>query len=739
MKTETITKTKLQRWLTAMIVAASLFVAAGLCHAQAPIVYNFASDLQGWSDNAGSTNANIVTWNPTGGSTGGGCMQIVNTNGIEMDPWVTLPGTLNQLEYQSVSLHMKVDSSSPKTGSFGSGGYGNLQAVFRDGSYSWDGIWNGAIYPPAANGWVTYNFTIAQPYKTAEQYLQFQLQANAGWKYPSPGPVTVYIDNVTITPLLNPWLIDAFTSDTSTSYSEETWTGAPTSISLNNSQDAGGGHNPAGALEVDYNWPVGPATFGQNWVIKSQGLDPSRYCYFELDVKVDPSSTRSADGTYGALSIEIRDGPTYGDTLCFPTSTALDSSFSNQWKHLKLALPILGGAGYPVTNSPAFDIIVRGSFTGPEKIYYDNITLSEPTNAPRIEALLPGSPGGVSINVDADGTANQYDQEGFSSPTADNNAMNFFWINQTPATYSITITNFPPQPAPYGSTTNPPISVGAGFDAHIYLVNGDSITANGNVGSWDYNQGYSGIPYNALDYVGLRVQNVGITNVVTYTTNASIITTNHHYSLASGVVAVLEWKTNAPSSNATNFIRFAFPAMASANGTWSLSFSDNTHGSIVAADNSVHNFTLPDLSGNFLPGTSLVQFGVAKNDALNNGANNNLSVLLSHVSVGTSAGTIYDDSFNGPGLTGKYLWRVASYYLDTANRVSWQPNNTAYWLVWGNPYQGYSPQSAANAAGPWGDAGVTYSYTDLSGTNHLGAIPAPSLPAGNTGFFRLTK
>jgi hypothetical protein len=34
---------------------------------------------------------------------------------------------------------------------------------------------------------------------------------------------------------------------------------------------------------------------------------------------------------------------------------------------------------------------------------------------------------------------------------------------------------------------------------------------------------------------------------------------------------------------------------------------------------------------------------------------------------------------------------------------------------------------------------VTNSYVDGTGTNTLGAIPAASLPAGNAGFFQLTK
>lgn len=706
-----------QRWIPSLITAAVLAASAGMCLAQSPVVYDFASDLQGWSGNEPTGMAATYTWNPTNSSTGGGCMQIDfdGTTTTEIDPWVTLSPTLNQAQYLSVSVHMKVDTASGTTGTLGSGGYGNLQAVFRDASFSWDSLWYGALFPPAANDWVTYTFVIAQPYKSAEQYLQFQLQGNSSTGYNAP--VTVYIDNITITPVPNPWVMDAFTNDTSANYTEENWTGISETSSLNTSEDAGGGLTPAGALQMDIAFPVAAqwAAWGQSWVLRAQPCDPTRYAYFECDVKVDAAnSTPFSDGSYGSLTIALRDTPSYfGPYACSPGSISLDSSYTS-WKHLKLALPAGGGSGDPITNSPAYDIELSGNYMGPVRLYFDNITLSSPVNQPVITGLTPATTGGVKISVDGNGTQNQYDQEGFTSPAPDNDAANFFWMGQTPASYSFTLTNFP-SPA-----------VAPGFDAHIYVVNGDSITANGNVGSWSYNQTYSGVPYNALDYAGLRIQN----------------STNN-----TGVVAIFEWKTNAPSSNATNATRFELPQYATADGTWTLNFSDNTHATLVGPDGSAAgSITLPDFStdpnynANFSPATSLVQFGVAKNDAGNTGVNNNRSVTFTHVLVTNSvAGTVYDDTFDGVGLGAKYAWQVAEYYQFSANRVLWMPYGTAWWLQWGIPSTGYSVESAASVNGPWNDAGVTYIYTDTTGTNVFGAVPSASLPAGNNGFFRLKK
>ena len=167
------------------------------------------------------------------------------------------------------------------------------------------------------------------------------------------------------------------------------------------------------------------------------------------------------------------------------------------------------------------------------------------------------TPGGEKIFLDADGTANLNDQEGITTPSATNAVTDFFWINQTPAAYSFTLTKFPTPAASFGGSTNNPGPVGAGYDAHIYLCNGDSITAFAN--DFGYNQTYSGAPYNMVDYLGLDVQNASVTNLTTYTTNNSVITTNISYGLGSGVVAFVNWKTNSPNANATNQIVFNFP------------------------------------------------------------------------------------------------------------------------------------------------------------------------------------
>ena len=104
------------------------------------------------------------------------------------------------------------------------------------------------------------------------------------------------------------------------------------------------------------------------------------------------------------------------------------------------------------------------------------------------------------------------------------------------------------------------------------------------------------------------------------------------------------------------------------------------------------------------------------------------------------AGTLYNDGFNGPGLTANNGWQVAEYYLFPADRAIWQPYGTAYWIEWNTTASGWGVQSSSSILSGWAGAGVTYTYADpATGTNTLGAIPAASLPAGNAAFFRLAK
>lgn len=691
------TTLKLARWIYPTVAVMVLVFLANTSRAASPIVYNFTSDLQGWAGNEPSPMAATYTWNPTNSSTGGGCMQVVfdGVTTTEMDPWVTLPAPLNQALYLGVTVDMKIDANSGTTGNNGSGGYGNLQIAFRNASYSWDSVWYGAIYPPAANGYVTYQFIIQNPYKPAEQYLQIQLQGSAGYS----GAVTAYVDNVTITPLPNPWLLTAFTNNAVIGSQWDPTEDAPFYNPITHSGPTN--ITPPGSWELQI---TDPGNYGSwNQYNMPSPFDTTRFQNIGFDVYLDGTS----GNTYGGVQMFL-----FQNGYASPQAIgafSFNASMVGKWTHFDYP-----SAAQGITACPSF--VFQGTpgsdgGTNTTTFHIDNIVLWSPATIPSITSISPGTTAGVKISVDADGTNNQNDQEGFTSPHANNEAQDLFWLNQTPATYSFTISNFP-SPA-----------VAPGFDAHVYIVNGDTINS-GTTGGFTYNETYSGVNWNAYDLMLLQVQNG---------TNG-------------GVICNLMWKTNAPDSNATNGVFCTLGSATSANGVWALNFTDNTDGNITFNGTVVTNFTLPaflndtNYTANFTPGTSWVDFGVYKHDINNTGVNNNQSAVFTQVLVTNSTlGVVYNDTFPGPGLMGTYAWQVAEYYQYAANRVSWQPPGTAYWLVWDTSASSWTAQSSSNIVSGWGNAGLSYSYVDTTGTNTWGAVPQTNLPAGNAAFFRLAS
>ncbi len=166
--------TKIQRWIPSLITAVAMAGSASFCHAQSPINISFDTGVPSAFYDGGPAGA-TYTWNATGGPNGFGCEQVVidGTTTTEIDPAFNVSFTSGQ--YLQVTFQMKIDASSGTTGTGGSGGYGNLQMSLRDSSYSWTGVGYATIYPPAANGWVTYTYAIPSP-SFSVAHLQFQLQ-----------------------------------------------------------------------------------------------------------------------------------------------------------------------------------------------------------------------------------------------------------------------------------------------------------------------------------------------------------------------------------------------------------------------------------------------------------------------------------------------------------------------------------------------------------------------------------
>ena len=151
-----------------------------------------------------------------------------------------------------------------------------------------------------------------------------------------------------------------------------------------------------------------------------------------------------------------------------------------------------------------------GNFTNTLSFNVDNIYLEPSTNAPPLPpptmALEKAGPSGVEIIMD--GTGDQWQRNGISTPSG---GGPYLWTSQGsyPVTYSCTITNFPD------------IATHLGFEAHMYLVNGDTAPSGSE----------------------LAAPRIGACRTSSSSGSRTAPPT---------LLAQIQWKTNYPNANATN-------------------------------------------------------------------------------------------------------------------------------------------------------------------------------------------
>jgi hypothetical protein len=433
-------------------------------------------------------------------------------------------------------------------------------------------------------------------------------------------------------------------------------------------------------------------------------IDLTKYTRLHFSVKVDPSSSRLSGwgaGAFGNMRPHIRTADWGNDKNLGSDgggSQWLGTDVYGQWVDYAYNIDqtldnlatrqAMGVWGFDIWSGWGSCAEPVGH-TNTVTFWIDNIWFEAETNSapppPPTMALSKAGPPGVQITMDD--KASQWQRQAISTPL---DGGPYLWTSQGsyPVTYSFTIVDFP------DAVQHP------GFEAHMYLVNGDTGSGSQVSGSPDWD-----VP----DIFILRVENTA----------------------AGGATAQIQWKTNYPSANATNI-----PVVVDATsvvGTWSVTFTDSTHGSLAGPGITATNFTLPEdaVLNNFSPAASYLQFGVFKNDGANDGHNNNASGTISHVKF-TGAAAAFEDDFNGATLTNKYAWRKTS-----ESSVQHIPPGTAWIVDWTVPASGFNALVAPAIAGPWTPATLTRTYQS-AGAMH-GIVAQSALPAGNAAFFQLVK
>jgi len=422
-------------------------------------------------------------------------------------------------------------------------------------------------------------------------------------------------------------------------------------------------------------------------------FDGSQYTSIEFDFKFDTTSTMTPDGN---RHLEVG----FDQQYVFVHMTNLDLSSGSalsdgNWHHV--IVPVTTAAFTAAGKNPANCYGVSryawnpGGTSGTMKYWMANVKL--------VAAIVPFAPPTLSISTPAKGLhfvqgsiSGQYDRQNIITANGANSTANYSWAGVAtgghPVTYSFTVSQF----------TAP------GENFHIFLY---STAGAGGASAPDYNQ----------------------PNVV----ELQIAPTANN---TEAVVSVF-WKTNLPSSGfpSTNTtLDVTNPVLV---GTWSLQFTSDTGGNVLAPGGNSYPFTIdPSLPG-LLANPITVNFGILPFTA--NPSQVGQEVVVSSVSItgvdNLSTNYSTSDNFLTDNALDPATWTVNA--LNPPSIWFVAPNDT-YSVEWTIPDSQFSLVTKSDIYNMGTSPSLGLPQSQLTpGKRTL--IPSSALPAGPNGFFALVK
>jgi len=408
-------------------------------------------------------------------------------------------------------------------------------------------------------------------------------------------------------------------------------------------------------------------------------------------------------------------GEYYGDGAQIATNTGFFPPAGDGWVHVELPLDGWGTAGSSnlITTSVAFSFgfgayMAGLTVVGQEEIDLANVELIMNTNLAPLPGppmtIVPAMPG---LRVFAQDHSQTYNQEGFG--TQDPNQS---WVGvATPA-----------NPVSYAITF-------ADFD-----------TVNNYTFSAQFAQNASGgDPYGVYNGANAFVwsithQNTGFTTAVNY-------------------------KINAPASGTPNNLLSLTTTSTNGRGTWTLTFTNDTDGTVSAPDGTKGSFSIdPSITGNF-GNPVVIDFGTNPNAEAGYGQ----WVTYGKIAItNVIDGDEYDD-FTQDDTLNTDLWNQG-FSLNSSNSINAGSvfqisTNTSYWVSWTLPDNGFVLETKArlhSGTNAWFSpayygSGVGIANTlpqQMGRTTKWTLVPAACLPTVDgtvggapspTAFFRLSK
>jgi hypothetical protein len=451
------------------------------------------------------------------------------------------------------------------------------------------------------------------------------------------------------------------------------WWGGATQVREFSSYDAG--NDPtSGSLKLSFTWPTGSGadyqySVGMNLSGSSNNyngdvvISPINFTNIEFDVLWDTNSTinitnHMTGGDPNGFGMGVANGG-WGQTwIPNPNEPVLIND--GQWHHYNIPLnpawsPIPGliwkkWMGYNAANEGTTSIF-----------YIDNVFFG--TNAhpaiPRPTLKFAKATKGLTIIPSG---SFQYQRNGVRSLDADTHQ---WYGNPDPVTYSVTIAEFP-SGAKY-----------AGFQAHMFL------STDGGTTEPDWN-------------------------------NANVVYVQWQQNASGAGVCNFRFKTNSPNSNGQGtggyfgtgaIMSKTWPSIF---GTWNVTFTNNSHITIVGPDGTGTNFDMGADAAAFFQSftpSMATYFGNQPNNPDNIGQRS----VFSRLKMTDGSTTVFDDSFPVADpffeVDGNH-WSVqcdspAAAALKVVDQV-------AYWLDWNKPDNLLtSLQVSSNIVSGWVDSPLT--------------------------------
>lgn len=596
---------------------------------------------------------------------------------------------------------------------------------------------------PARSQVVTWNYSSLKPQIIGSGYVQFVFIFQVG----GGAPTNIFLNNVTLgtPPTETDYIVDDFATNgvqntnptnddwavTSADYSQggitTVWSewfgnGSPV-ISWDPNVDANGNTNASGAMAIAFTWN-GPTTDGyQQWLIYRGFGQPTfvpapggtasvgwpQYTNLECDVRFDPSSasTTNANGVLGVIRLGVRPESGGQDWNGASYTTISDTN----WHHINAPLAstdpnvAAGNIADVIIGEDVNAYVGGGGLNGPQILYVDNIKFSGPLATvvippPTVAGPQKASPG---LRIFAGSSVNTYDREILY--TVDQNQS---WVDPGatfPVMYSFSLQDY-----------NPNIN-----QTMVELIGGG--TAPTTSGEYD-------------DYSG-----------------PTTLWLQLNPASGGGVIASVQWKTNAPGSNPGGTANPYGQALAFTNstaiGTWSLVFTSTNTGYVVAPGHVIlgsTNFTISDetVTSDFADPV-FAAFGLQANSVAGEGAYEDWGMISIS---GVVDGNEFEDftkegSDISANLTPSGLFNNSISALPASLII--QTTNDAEWVNWTQPAIGFTLGSSTNLVqGNWINPGWYSGYSDTNAprvmpltTAFAGKywvlLPADDLPTANGG------